>query len=239
MEIKNLVPVEWNNQRVLLSVQLAESYKCSPKNISDNFNRAKEHFKEGIHYFKLEGLVLRSFREYSEKIGLVIPLNTPRLYLWTYQGCVRHCKSINTPEAWEVFNDLENNYFNPSLVAAPAPAVKTAEKKPDLARVYLLRLSDGTVLIVKIGHSKNIRSRVAKIKRETGLNVVDMYFTPYMLRENARLVEWATQEKFSTRRIEGEFFSVDFDEARKVIDYFVELTLAELPGVSANLIADK
>ena len=237
MEIKNLVPVEWNNQRVLLSKQVAECYKCSEERIKDNFNANKQHYVEGLHYFKITGSDLQNLR--VGNADLQISPMTRTLYLWTYQGCVRHCKSINTPEAWEVFNDLENNYFNPSLVAAPAPAVKTAEKKPDLARVYLLRLSDGTVLIVKIGHSKNIRSRVAKIKRKTGLNVVDMYFTPYMLRENARLVEWATQEKFSTRRIEGEFFSVDFDEARKVIDYFVELTLAELPGVSANLIADK
>ena len=117
-------------------------------------------------------------------------------------------------------------------VAAPAA------KKPDLARVYLLRLSDGSVLIVKIGHSKNIRARVAKIKRETGLHVVGMYFTPEMPRKDARLVEWATQEQLSSRRVKGEFFSVDFDEARNVVDYLVEITLAALPNQPANLIAD-
>ena len=228
MDLKNLVPVVWSNQRVLTTAQLAEIYKCSTRNISDNFNRTKEQFTEGIHYFKLEGLVLRSFREYSEKIGLLIPLNTPRLYLWTYQGCVRHCKMINTTEAWAVFDELERFYFNQKPVTAPAPAVKSA-KKPDLARVYLLQLSDGTIQIVKIGQSKNIRSRVAKIKRETGLNVVDIYFTPFMPREIARLVEWTSQKKLSAWHVKGEFFSVEFEEARKVIDYSVEIAFAKLP----------
>ena len=122
-----------------------------------------------------------------------------------------------------------------SLTNEITPAVV---KKIDLARVYLLRLSDGTVLIVKIGYSKNIRARVAKIKRETGLKVVDMYFTPEMPRKDARLIEWAIQEKLSSRRVKGEFFSVDFDEARNVVDYFVEITLATLPNQSANFIAD-
>ena len=119
-----------------------------------------------------------------------------------------------------------------------APVAKPAAKEPDLARVYLLRLSDGTIFIVKVGHSKNIRARVAKIKRETGLNVVGMYFTPEMPRKDARLVEWAAQEQLSSRRVNGEFFSVDFDEARNVVDYFVEITLATLPNQPANLIAD-
>ena len=112
-----------------------------------------------------------------------------------------------------------------SLTAAPAPAVK-----PDLARVYLLLLSDGTVQILKIGQSKNVRARVAKIERETGLNVVDIYFTPYMPREIARLVEWTSQKKLSAWHVKGEFFSVEFEEARKVVDYSVEIAFAKLPG---------
>ena len=117
-----------------------------------------------------------------------------------------------------------------SLNAAPAPAVKPAAKKIDLARVYLLLLSDGTVQIVKIGQSKNIRSRVAKIERETGLTVVDMYFTPDLPREIARLVEWASQKVLSSQRVKGEFFSVEFKKARATIKRFMKLAVAELPS---------
>ena len=117
-----------------------------------------------------------------------------------------------------------------SLTAAPAPVVKPAAEKIDLARVYLILLSDGTIKIVKIGQSKNIRSRVAKIERETGLTVVDMYFTPDLPREIARLVEWASQKVLSSQRVKGEFFSVEFKKARATIKRFMKLAVAELPS---------
>ena len=152
MVIKDLVPVEWSSQRVLLTAQLAEAYKCSPKNISDNFNRAKEYFEEGVHYFCLTGTALEQFKNCSEFFGTV-GLRTRILYLWTYQGCVRHCKMINTPEAWKTFDDLEKLYFSqytPKAIAAPAakekPAVNPKRREGQLsdARVYVLEMSDGS-----------------------------------------------------------------------------------------------
>lgn len=236
MDIKNIVPVEWSNHRVLLSFQLASAYECSVDRIKDNFNANKQHYVEGIHYFKITGSDLQKLRDGNS--DLQISPMTRVLYLWTYQGCVRHCKSINTPKAWAMFDELEQHYFNTfvaPVVAKPAPVVK----KPDLARVYLFQMSDGTVQIVKIGHSNNIRSRVAKIERETGLKVVDMYFTPEMSRKDARLVEWASQKKLAPQRVRGEFFSADFDEARAIIEYFVKITTATLPNEYFNRIADK
>ena len=165
---------------------------------------------------------------------------TRTLYLWTYQGCVRHCKSINTSEAWEIFDKLEKFYFSrntPEALVAPVAAKplpnpnRRAGQLSD-ARVYILEMEDGTVQIVKIGQSKNIRSRTAKIKRDTGLTVKNIYFTPFMSREDARLVEWACQEIFSSRRVNGEFFSVKFEEACKVIDYFVKLV--SVPSIVSN-----
>jgi len=158
-------------------------------------------------------------------------------YILAMKASNEAAKKFQLKIATEILPSIRK-YGYYSLTNETVPAAKPAAKEPDLARVYLLRLSDGTVLIVKIGHSKNIRARVAKIKRETGLHVVDMYFTPYMPRKDARLVEWATQEQLSSRRVKGEFFSVDFDEARNVVDYFVEITLAALPNQPANLIAD-
>ena len=126
-----------------------------------------------------------------------------------------------------MFDELEQNYFNQNsvVVVKSTPAINPNRRAGQLAdaRVYVLLMSDGTVQIVKLGQSKNIRSRVAKIKRDTGLTVKDIYFSPFMSRENARLVEWACQEKFSSRRVEGEFFSVEFEEACKAIDSFVKM----------------
>lgn len=131
------------------------------------------------------------------------------------------------------YEELKEQFFVTPLVATPAE--KPAAKEPDLARVYLFLFSNGIIQIIQ---SSNIYVRVAKIKRETGLHVVSMYFTPEMPRKEARLVEWAAQEQLSSRRTKGEFFSVDFDEARNIVDYFVEITLAALPNQPVNLIAD-
>ena len=239
MDTKNIVPVEWSNQRVLTTTQLAEFYECTVENIRDNFRKNKDRFIAGKHFIKLEGESLKAFRRYAENIRLPLNKFAPSMYLWTERGAARHAKMLSTDKAWDVYEELEDTYFNPpvavaSVVATPAPVVV----KIDKARVYLFRMSDGTVQIVKIGHSNNIRSRVAKIERETGLKVVDMYFTPEMPRKDARFVEWASQKKLAPQRVRGEFFSADFDEARAIIDYFVEITTATLPIEYLNYIAD-
>ena len=115
-----------------------------------------------------------------------------------------------------------------SVAAKEKPAVNPKRREGQLsdARVYVLEMSDGSVQIAKIGLSKNIRARAAKAKRDTGSTVKDIYFTPVMSRENARLVEWACHEKFSSRRVRGEFFSVDFAEVCAVVEYFAKLVAA-------------
>lgn len=235
MEIKDLVPVVWNAQPVLTSAQLAQAYGSSVERIKDNFNANKKHYIEGVHYFKITGSDLQNLRVGNS--DLQISPKTRTLYLWTYKGCVRHCKSINTPQAWAMFDELEKNYFNQSGIT-PVVAPVSVAKKSDKARVYLFLMNDGTIQIIKIGHSKNIRTRVAAIERKTGLKVVDMYFTPEMPRKDARFVEWASQKKLSPQCVHGEFFSADFVEARAIIDYFVELTTATLPTEYLKFIAD-
>lgn len=85
--LNNLIPVEWSNQRVLTTAQLAEVYECNPKNIKVNFGNAKEQFVEGVHYFKLTGEALRQFKGQVKGIDLPIstfasqslPLDLPRV----------------------------------------------------------------------------------------------------------------------------------------------------------------
>ena len=39
-------------------------------------------------------------------------INVPMLMLWTRKGLLRHVKSVNTDEAWELFDRMEEVYFN-------------------------------------------------------------------------------------------------------------------------------
>lgn len=228
MVIKDLVPVEWSNQRVLLSKQVAECYKCAEDRIKDNFNANKEQYTEGVHYFKITGSDLQNLRVGNP--DLQISPKTRTLYLWTYKGCVRHCKSINTPEAWKMFDDLEKFYFSqntPKAIAALAapvakekPAIKSERPQLKLARVYVLEMSDGSV---KIGYTKRFCNRMSEIKRQSKLSVKNIFFTAIMSRENARLVERCTKEIFSSSKLGGEFFSVKFDEACAAVDSFAKM----------------
>lgn len=118
--MQNLIPanplgditrIEYNGQLVLTTAQLADFYDTSVENIKRNFSNNSERYIEGKHYFKLEGTALASFKNWGKNFHLVQP-NTRTLYLWTKRGCARHCKSVGTDVAWEVFELLEDTYFN-------------------------------------------------------------------------------------------------------------------------------
>lgn len=44
---KQLTPLEWNNQRIMITKTLAECYETEEKNIQMNFKRNSDRFIEG------------------------------------------------------------------------------------------------------------------------------------------------------------------------------------------------
>ena len=235
-DFKTPVPIEWKNQRVLLTSQLAEAYDCSTRQIKQNFNNNKEQYIEGLHYFYLAGETLRTFKRGVENFDLVPP-NTNALYLWTERGAVRHCKSINTSEAWKVFDVLEKNYFNPASMPVTTPAPVHVPNPNRVAgqltpaSVYAALMNDGTIKIVKIGQSNNVEDRLAEVSSPSKLTVERYYKTSPMPRKIARLVEKACHNIFSSFRVSGEIFSVDFDTACKVL-ISLEKFVAALPSTA-------
>ena len=110
--MNGLTPIEHNNQRILTTRQIADGYNTDPRVISNNYNRNKERYQEGSHYYALSGEGKREFldRHHIEDGSQ----NAAVLYLWTERGALLHAKSLNTDKAWEVYGDLVENYFNPS-----------------------------------------------------------------------------------------------------------------------------
>lgn len=107
--MSNLIPLEFKKQRIMTTKVLAEEYGTNEQNISKNFTRNAERFIEGKHYFKLEGKELKEFKGYvpnDESLKFVSVL-----YLWTEKGAARHAKILDTDEAWEVYEALEETYF--------------------------------------------------------------------------------------------------------------------------------
>ncbi|MEN2370993.1 ORF6N domain-containing protein [Lacticaseibacillus paracasei] len=105
-------PIEQNGQRVLTTEQLAELYGTTPDRIKQNFQRNSQKFFEGTHYYLLEGNALKEFKNQVSNSSLVAD-RTAHLYLWTRRGAARHSKMLGTDQAWDMFDSLEENYFNP------------------------------------------------------------------------------------------------------------------------------
>lgn len=113
----NLIPVEYQDQRILTTAQLAESYETTGEVISNNFNRNIERYQEGKHYFVLEGELKREFlNNHQIDDG---SKNAFRIYLWTEKGVLLHAKSLGTDKAWEVYEMLIETYFNKQQILKP------------------------------------------------------------------------------------------------------------------------
>ena len=97
--------ITYQNQRILNTQQLAESYDTSVKRISQNFNTNKERYQEGKHYFFLQGEELSSFLQ-SANCGTQNQ-KVRSMYLWTEKGAFLHAKSLNTDKACETAGRVE------------------------------------------------------------------------------------------------------------------------------------
>ena len=109
--------IENEGQRVLSTAQIAEAYEASTEKIKQNFSNNKCRYIEGKHYYCLEGDALKAFKREVENFDLAPNLN--KLYLWTEKGALLHAKSLNTDEAWAVYDHLVETYF------------QVREKQPD------------------------------------------------------------------------------------------------------------
>lgn len=102
--------VYYRQQKVITTESLAIGYGADVKNIQDNFTNNKDRFVEGKHYFKLEGQELQEFKSYPDNFGLVNKFSR-HAYLWTERGASRHAKMLETDQAWDYFELLEETYF--------------------------------------------------------------------------------------------------------------------------------
>ena len=114
--MSNIIPIEHNNQRVLTTQQLADGYETDAQIIRNNFNRNKDRYIPGIHYYLLEGAEFQAFKATNQ---IDLPLNINSMYLWTEKGALLHAKSLNTDRAWEVYQELVDTYFRAKELQQP------------------------------------------------------------------------------------------------------------------------
>ncbi|ENL4830216.1 ORF6N domain-containing protein [Salmonella enterica subsp. enterica serovar Teko] len=121
--VETLSPILHNQIPVVTTELLAQLYGTETANIKMNFSRNTKRFVQGKHFFKLEGDDLREFKhsmslrpsvsdEVTESYPVKIARNVRSLILWTERGAARHAKMLETDQAWEVFERLEDCYFS-------------------------------------------------------------------------------------------------------------------------------
>jgi len=141
--MNKLIPVEFKTQRIITTKVLAEEFGTEERRITENFKRNEERFTEGKHYILLQGELLREFKsENAESVSA----NVNKLYLWTEKGAARHAKILDTDEAWEVYEELEETYF------------RVKENKPTCIE---------DVLISQLQEMKALRGEFQSIKIES------------------------------------------------------------------------
>ena len=159
--MNELTVLEHNSIRVMTTEQLAEAYGCAPKQIQQNFSNNRARFIAGKHFFVLEGQDLQTFRLQVENIELQISPKTRHLHLWTKRGAARHSKMLGTERAWDVFDELEESYFNPMRNMTPeefllysaqrmveqAKAIKVANARIDKVDERLLEVESKQMTI--------------------------------------------------------------------------------------------
>ncbi|WP_051691081.1 ORF6N domain-containing protein [Photorhabdus australis] len=106
----NMPVITYQDKRVITTELLAKGYGTNTKHIQQNFTRNEDRFIEGKHYFRLEGEELKVFKNLPSLRG-VVDKRAPKLVLWTERDASRHAKMLETDQAWDYYELLEETYF--------------------------------------------------------------------------------------------------------------------------------
>ncbi|EPW6345990.1 P22AR C-terminal domain-containing protein [Escherichia coli] len=114
ISVKNLSPVTYNQIPVITTELLARLYGTETIRIQQNHHENKSRFIEGKHFFKAVGDELRNLRLVLNESQNEVKISpkTRSLILWTERGAARHAKMLETDQAWDVFEKLEDCYFS-------------------------------------------------------------------------------------------------------------------------------
>ncbi|EPM9624840.1 P22AR C-terminal domain-containing protein [Escherichia coli] len=109
--VNTLQPILHNQIPVITTELLAKLYGCSVECLHRNHHRNKSRFTEGKHFIVVKGTDLQSLK-ISLRDFQTIANNVRKLILWTERGAARHAKMLETDQAWDVFEKLEDCYFS-------------------------------------------------------------------------------------------------------------------------------
>lgn len=115
---ETLSQITHNQIPVITTELLARLYGTDAVRIRQGHTRNRDRFIEGKHYFVAKGKDLENLKV-SLRYFQEVASNVRKLILWTERGAARHAKMLETDQAWDVFEKLEDCYFG-----ANSPGIK-------------------------------------------------------------------------------------------------------------------
>lgn len=212
--MNDLQIITHNNERVLTTSRLAEQYETAEKAIKQNFNNNKDRYIEGKHYYCLTGAALRAFKSEVENFDFAANLN--KLYLWTEKGALLHAKSLNTDKAWQVYEFLVDNYFNPKQKEQPltdkqSKTIETEEYH------YFDKTYQGepVITLADFEHitgieASNVRYRLKSVCKQG---------TDYLFLKNAKLIDFKVENPNVKKGI-GSMYLLKKTGVKKLLTWF-------------------
>lgn len=134
--------IGYKEQRVCTTQQLAQLYGVDEVRIRQSHARNIERFEDGKHFHKVTGHDLEILRV-SLSDSQISP-KTRSLILWTERGAARHAKMLETDQAWDVFEQMEDVYF--ASVKTRAPVIDGHERSTKHDRLPLYHFAIDTVV---------------------------------------------------------------------------------------------
>lgn len=168
--------LEWEGVRVVTTETLAKGYGSDVANIRKNLSRNENRFTDGIHFFNLTGSNLKDFKNrvslsHSVQDDRVnncysVGKNAKSLTLWTEKGAARMSKIVDTDQAWEFFEKLEDAYFRPRQVARPeSPILASIEQLLNTQNQLMQQHFQVTeALLHEVQENRQLRTELAQMK---------------------------------------------------------------------------
>ncbi|EAA7245989.1 ORF6N domain-containing protein [Salmonella enterica subsp. salamae] len=168
---ETLSPISHNQTPVITTELLARLYGTDAHSITKNHRSNVDRFIAGKHFYKLEGSELKAFKNKVTNSDLVAN-RAKHLILWTERGAARHAKMLETDQAWEVFEKLEDCYFSQKQ-QTPTRQVSPAVEMLNID--LLIQIRDGNVKDIRQVGSDMFVGKVDQILnglRESGWIVI-------------------------------------------------------------------
>ncbi|EER5391527.1 ORF6N domain-containing protein [Escherichia coli] len=181
LAVESLVVVTYSNVPVITTGLLANLYKTEEKHIRQNFKRNECRFIAGKHFFKVSGCELDSLR--TSQRGLQISPKTRSLILWTERGAARHAKMLETDQAWDVFEKLEDCYFSQGKTT---PTEQQPQIQPQFTAEEIILLC---YMLVWMEKAQDLSKRLYPIMKELNSSYTNKLYdiafeTIYMVTKN-------------------------------------------------------